>query len=62
MSKLSVIGSMSCQPGKADEMWRRLGGEELPSLHELPGRLPTSLPERWETVLFPRVDRDREQA
>ena len=44
-------------PTKAAEMWSRLGGDELPSLEALPDRIPQSVPERWDTVLFPRVDR-----
>lgn len=49
-------------PHKAAEMWSRLGapgGEELPLLAQLPDRVPTDLPERRDTVLFPRVDRER---
>ena len=41
-------------PTKADEMWRRLGGDELPSLADLTTRDPGAVPERSETVLFPR--------
>ncbi len=44
-------------PAKADEMWRRLGGEELPSLQGLPDHIPSTVPERWDTVLFPRAER-----
>jgi len=43
-------------PGKATEMWQRLGGEELPSLADLPERIPVRVPERRDTVLFPRVE------
>ena len=44
-------------PVKAAEMWHRLGGDEVPTLEELPHRVPSALPERSDTVLFPRVDR-----
>jgi methionyl-tRNA synthetase len=45
-------------PTKAREIWQRLGGNQLPSLADLPTRIPTSLPERSETVLFPRFEVD----
>jgi methionyl-tRNA synthetase len=45
-------------PTKAREIWQRLGGNQLPSLADLPARIPTSLPERSETVLFPRFEVD----
>ncbi len=47
-------------PVKAAEMWRRLGGDELPSLEGLTGKLPDTVPERWDTVLFPRVEIESE--
>ncbi len=47
-------------PIKAAEMWRRLGGDELPSLAELTARVPSALPERWDTVLFPRIEKEPE--
>lgn len=43
-------------PTKAAEMWRRLGGDELPALADLADRIPQTVPERWDSVLFPRVD------
>jgi methionyl-tRNA synthetase len=43
-------------PTKAAEMWKRLGGEELPSLEHLMAELPKTVPPRWDTVLFPRVE------
>jgi len=45
-------------PAKAAEMWERLGGDEMPALAELPHRLPTALPERADSVLFPRFERE----
>ncbi len=48
-------------PGKAAEMWRRLGGSDLPLFSGLSEDIPTAVPERWDTVLFPRVDRDEQQ-
>ncbi len=46
-------------PGKAEEMWRRLGGKgSVPEFDHLPGRLPAVLPDRWDTVLFPRTERE----
>jgi methionyl-tRNA synthetase len=47
-------------PAKAGEMWRRLGGDELPTLADLPARIPAGLPERSETVLFPRFEPEPE--
>jgi methionyl-tRNA synthetase len=44
-------------PAKAAEMWQRLGGSQLPALEELPGPTPGIVPERWDTVLFPRAER-----
>ncbi|MCL7971991.1 MAG: class I tRNA ligase family protein [marine benthic group bacterium] len=49
-------------PGKAVEMWQRLGGSDLPLLSGLSEGIPTTVPERWDTVLFPRVDLDDRQA
>jgi len=49
-------------PTKAAEMWRRLGGDDLPSLAGLNDEIPGVVPERWETVLFPRVERDTGRA
>lgn len=49
-------------PSKAAEMWRRLGGKDLPSLAGLRDEVPGVVPERWETVLFPRVERDAGRA
>jgi methionyl-tRNA synthetase len=43
-------------PTKAAEMWKRLGGDELPSLDHLMAELPATVPARWDTVLFPRVE------
>jgi methionyl-tRNA synthetase len=43
-------------PTKAGEIWERLGGDELPLLADLPHRIPARLPERSETVLFPRFE------
>jgi methionyl-tRNA synthetase len=43
-------------PTKAAEMWKRLGGDELPSLEHLMAELPATVPARWDTVLFPRVE------
>ena len=45
-------------PTKAAEMWKRLGGDELPSLEDLTGETPTTVPERSDTVLFPRVEKE----
>ena len=47
-------------PTKAAEMWKRLGGDELPSLEQLTAQLPTTVPGRWDTVLFPRVEMEAE--
>jgi len=47
-------------PTKATEMWKRLGGEELPSLEHLTAELPSTVPGRWDTVLFPRVEMEAE--
>ncbi len=44
-------------PGKALEMWERLGGDRLPSLADLPDRIPEVVPEAGDTVLFPRTER-----
>jgi methionyl-tRNA synthetase len=49
-------------PAKAAEMWRRLGGGELPSLADVGDRVPESLPERSDTVLFPRAERNSSDA
>ena len=47
-------------PDKALEMWRRLGGSDLPTLSGLSEEVPARVPERWDTVLFPRVERDED--
>ncbi len=47
-------------PTKAGEIWKRLGGDQLPSLADLTGELPTLLPEAWDTVLFPRIEKERD--
>ena len=47
-------------PDKALEMWRRLGGSDLPTLSGLSEEVPERVPERWDTVLFPRVERDED--
>ena len=49
-------------PTKAGEIWRRLGGDALPLLADLPSRIPARLPERSETVLFPRFEVESEGA
>ncbi len=46
-------------PGKAEEMWHRLGGEgKVPSFDGLQVWAPSSLPELTESVLFPRIERE----
>ncbi|NNK47904.1 MAG: methionine--tRNA ligase [Gemmatimonadetes bacterium] len=47
-------------PTKAGEIWKRLGGDQLPSLADLTAELPTLLPESWDTVLFPRIEKERD--
>ena len=47
-------------PSKAVEMWKRLGGDELPSLERLTAEPPSTIPGRWDTVLFPRVEMEAE--
>ena len=47
-------------PTKAAEMWKRLGGDELPSLEQLTAELPSTVAGRWDTVLFPRVEIEAE--
>ena len=56
---LATTAVMLCpfMPGKAQEMWHRLGGDELPSLQELAESVPSLVPDRWDSVLFPRVER-----
>ena len=49
-------------PTKAAEMWQRLGGDDLPALAGLHEEIPGVVPERWETVLFPRFEKDAEVA